>query len=69
MCGVEIDYWGYQDPMAERYGFLEIATLATFGPDPTRPAGRPDPWTTLLQSSLTEQQPYIGHRSTDKRQL
>jgi hypothetical protein len=35
MCGVEIDYWGYQDPMAEWYGFLEITTLATFGPDPT----------------------------------
>ena len=36
MCGVEIDYWGYQDPMAERYGFLEITTLATFL-DATRP--------------------------------
>ena len=36
MCGVEIDYWGYQDPMAERHGFQEITTLATFGPDPTR---------------------------------
>ena len=50
MCGVEIDYWGYQDPMAERYGFLEITTLATFGPDPphfpkivTRPDPRVDP--------------------------
>jgi len=42
-----MDYWGYQDPTTERYGFLEMTTLATFGPDPTRPAGRPDPWTTL----------------------
>src|SRR5208282_3702859 len=35
MCGVEIYYWGYQDPMVWRYGFLEITTLATFGSDPT----------------------------------
>ena len=42
---------GYQGPMAERYGFLEITTLATCGPDPTRPTTfsqsrdptRPDP--------------------------
>ena len=41
MCGVEIDYWGYQDPTAERYGLLQITTLATFGPDPTRGSTRP----------------------------
>ena len=44
MCGVEIDYWGYQDPMADRYGFLEIKMLAR--PDPPhfrQIVTRPDP--------------------------
>src|SRR5208282_1279080 len=43
MCGVEIDYWGYKDPMAERHGFLEITTLVSFGPDPTRPPSSTPP--------------------------
>src|SRR5208282_4072729 len=50
MCGVEIDYWGYQDSMTERYGFLEKLRRWPLL-DPTRPdpphfpkiVTRPDP--------------------------